>query len=375
MPYVVHRLRWLVWYLENESRPRIGPSSKYQTATSDDIRNAPVVVALTQVVDRLGGKHSGCKTEKITERIKKVKLKVDYLTGVGGQTGKTASSTRTVWKVADRWDRTRNLSLQKRCNNHLHHEAPHGPLSWSQFHRNFRSSLCDHCRQKIASESHNLWEKKGVRCEEPLCGPVEPMHDCVPEKPVWVSTADKAAFCQRVPRKRHQVTRVRPRNIDMRGTNTSVRVCSLGRSLSNALEGLQVTRVWLFGNGTHVSIDWIPLALVRRKQEAVVSVGEEETTKPRSYALQVWKRWSGACAIDCNWRHAFGHGVGIFLVVFAFLYSTVTSDLFLFLFALLSNFLSALWFNNSYPFLSGFHENEVGPTCLFVCLFVCFIFI
>ena len=92
-----------------------------------------------------------------------------------------------------------------------------------------------------------------------------------PEKQVCVSPTDKAAFCQRVSRKRHRATRVRPRNIDMRGTNSSM---FFGHFLSNVFEGLKVTRVWLFGNGTHVSIDWTPL--VRRKQEAVVPVGEEE---------------------------------------------------------------------------------------------------
>ena len=35
--YVGYRLRWLVWYLENGPRLRLGPFSRYQTATSDDI--------------------------------------------------------------------------------------------------------------------------------------------------------------------------------------------------------------------------------------------------------------------------------------------------------------------------------------------------
>ena len=35
--YVGYRLPWLVWYLENGPRLRLGPFSRYQTATSDDI--------------------------------------------------------------------------------------------------------------------------------------------------------------------------------------------------------------------------------------------------------------------------------------------------------------------------------------------------
>ena len=35
--YVGYRPRWLVWYLENGPRLRLGPFSRYQTATSDDI--------------------------------------------------------------------------------------------------------------------------------------------------------------------------------------------------------------------------------------------------------------------------------------------------------------------------------------------------
>ena len=50
-----------------------------------------------------------------------IKGKGKILFNVGGQTGKDCLLT---WadgvKVADRRDRTRNLSLRKRCTNHLH---------------------------------------------------------------------------------------------------------------------------------------------------------------------------------------------------------------------------------------------------------------
>ena len=55
-----------------------------------------------------------------------------------------------VWvdggKVADRRDRTRNLSLRKRCTNPLHHGTPHLGRGWFRRHRilwrHFCRSLC-----------------------------------------------------------------------------------------------------------------------------------------------------------------------------------------------------------------------------------------
>ena len=56
----------------------------------------------------------------------KIASRGSCLKGKGSQTGKDCLPT---WadgvKVADRRDRTRNLSLRKRCTNHLHCGTPH----------------------------------------------------------------------------------------------------------------------------------------------------------------------------------------------------------------------------------------------------------
>ena len=60
------------------------------------------------------------------------------LFNVGGQTGKDCLLT---WadgvKVADRQDRTRNLSLRKRCTNHLHHRPHDSSSPSSSFFHSF----------------------------------------------------------------------------------------------------------------------------------------------------------------------------------------------------------------------------------------------
>ena len=70
--------------------------------------------------------HSGIQHPTI-----KGKVKVTYFTSMAKQAKAAFLHGATVWKVADCRDRTRNLSLRKRCTNHFQHGTPtlkHDPL-------------------------------------------------------------------------------------------------------------------------------------------------------------------------------------------------------------------------------------------------------
>ena len=51
--------------------------------------------------------------------------KVSYLMSVAKQAKAAFLRGPVVWKIADCQDRTRNLSLRKRCPNHLHQMGPY----------------------------------------------------------------------------------------------------------------------------------------------------------------------------------------------------------------------------------------------------------
>ena len=57
------------------------------------------------------------------------KVKVSYLTLVAKQAKTAFLHGPMVWKAANHWDRTRNLSLPKRCNKRVHHGSPHNSCS------------------------------------------------------------------------------------------------------------------------------------------------------------------------------------------------------------------------------------------------------